>query len=1186
MFYTKNTRSMTLKDRALSERNLYAAIYALPNIVNEVGLLSQEDLLLYADIRQRKYIAHENLIAECRDTLKRALDDDNKVSLFSVSIYFQLKKVNEDGSLEYRPIHTADIKTLICLQALANVVFFDDDLDKGTRQINAVCKLVPNNFYGNLLSTDVEYVYKNWVDQYKGYVQTAIDKHRKYAKTKEYTHEAYLDVKNFFPNINPNVLYEKLLRRFPECEDKKYLARILQLLLYFKIDGGLNEQERALYYGKSVSSTGSLYTKGLPQGLPHCAFFANWMMMDVANVVDKNLKGDKVYYVDDITVFCNDDEKALKEKVSQINQELSEISQDSYSPLDEVNAFFKDNIIVFNIQLHDNEKCCSYPIGQENTSIGNLMILNRKTSGVMQNIKIGLGDNVDKSSLSLIECFLIAIDKERELIGDDNGQGLYKKRLDSFYKFYVNRKVQLMERLGIVKSNTQIKSLNDDSIGFINGGRFRQKYRDFAVCKLKDWEKVRDVVKRIDIKYTESAGIDVKHLYFLKDCEGYRAYRDLEENISFYYCLDKEVGCILRDWELSRWSSQEDWNKLFKEFEEYISSNECRRFIRLSSQEYQRVLLLAIYSKILHVSLSNIDSYLTTHFQQLSWNEVRILHYLKQPGFSYNQFKTFVTSVLEHDIWGNGDFEIDSSIVKVLPLLRKTVKGHQKNDELIQAHLLVYSLWKNGSKFLHFFTLHNVEHSIALIEKSVEIARTFAMYDLTSYDYYLLFMSCYFHDITLVSYPDVNDFHATMVDVPLEENTDKQYVNAYCEVDRYFEQLIRGNHAKDSANAINKRSMFNFLNETTRNLVSNIAFSHGDDAVNVYDAPSKLMQELEMLQGKKITKGDLDNTCILDYVVSDVHIKYLKSIIRLADSLDMNQDRVSPVYLREVMDNIPDVSRFHWISHLAVKQVSLESTYSVVKKPSNGSFLSPKAMNESVVLNVALNTCNRMLAPSPLPVLCKGINAKFVKSDCVVDVEGKQCETNGCPFVCQWMHHKNSYLAQELVNIRNMSNQIEYSNFTTSIRINYLLAQSNGNVDDYLPFVEEWLKKQNTKVSETKENLQEQIKSFEKLLMRVDSVYSELNKIDAKSKDDSMQVFVCKEMIHDLFTEFTTLCKTLNRQPSIILEMFRERFSDIELMFFFQNFFQTNKDEVKNLIDVYKRLLKLFHFLESKISDN
>ena len=67
-----------------------------------------------------------------------------------------------------------------------------------------------------------------------------------------------------------------------------------------------------------------------------------------------------------------------------------------------------------------------------------------------------------------------------------------------------------------------------------------------------------------------------------------------------------------------------------------------------------------------------------------------------------------------------------------------------------------------------------------------------------------------------------------------------------------------------------------------------------------------------------------------------------------------------------------------------------------------------------------------------------------------ITIEEGQCKTTCCPFVCQWMHHKNPYLNQELVNIRKMSNQIDYSNFNTSVKIIYELTKNKCNVDKYL----------------------------------------------------------------------------------------------------------------------------------------
>ena len=144
---------MTLIKRVLDKRNIYAAIYALPSYVNEIGLLKQEDISNYSALCLERYLANEEFVSSCLQTLKNALEDGD--FLFSISVHFQLKKVNDDGSPEYRPIHFADIQTLVCLQALSNIVFYDDELEKSIIQINTISMLITDNILGNRLTNQV-----------------------------------------------------------------------------------------------------------------------------------------------------------------------------------------------------------------------------------------------------------------------------------------------------------------------------------------------------------------------------------------------------------------------------------------------------------------------------------------------------------------------------------------------------------------------------------------------------------------------------------------------------------------------------------------------------------------------------------------------------------------------------------------------------------------------------------------------------------------------------------------------------------------------------------------------------------------------------------------------------------------------------------------------------------------------
>lgn len=120
-----------------------------------------------------------------------------------------------------------------------------------------------------------------------------------------------------------------------------------------------------------------------------------------------------------------------------------------------------------------------------------------------------------------------------------------------------------------------------------------------------------------------------------------------------------------------------------------------------------------------------------------------------------------------------------------------------------------------------------------------------------------------------------------------------------------------------------------------------------------------------------------------------------------------------------------------------------------------------------------MNTNNKLLSPVTLDTPCQGMKLKITNVGFQIDINGKECEQGKCPFVCQWMYRKNPYLNQELVNIKKMFDQKETSNFNTSIKVIYQLAENKGNVDKYLPYVDEWLKEQSSKMEQSKVTINE-----------------------------------------------------------------------------------------------------------------
>ena len=143
---------MSLRDRILSDTNIYAAIHALPNTLREKSLICGDQQQYIKDLREiyRYGASHDKFISHCKDKLEKAIDDELNGS-FKVSIFLKFKD-GENSCTQYRPIHNCDIETHACLLAMLQVLCFKDDYEKGTRGLSGLSTLIPKNYWGNRIS--------------------------------------------------------------------------------------------------------------------------------------------------------------------------------------------------------------------------------------------------------------------------------------------------------------------------------------------------------------------------------------------------------------------------------------------------------------------------------------------------------------------------------------------------------------------------------------------------------------------------------------------------------------------------------------------------------------------------------------------------------------------------------------------------------------------------------------------------------------------------------------------------------------------------------------------------------------------------------------------------------------------------------------------------------------------------
>lgn len=235
---TLNIINSSVYKRVTDRTNIYNSIYALESYIFEKGLLSSEDLNTYNKLSDKynfEYI--DKIIDKCQIILKDILTNSTK--LFNIEVYFKFKKIDNDEKTIFRPLHTADLISQICIMSMLNIIMFDDSLSdkknekQSRRKLSDIAKLVPANFYGNIPSTNPDEIFINWKVKYKEYSEIVINKYYEYKKNNKYTQEICLDLKDFFPSINPihiyNLIYEKIEPSFSQNEDqrmfKDYLAK-------------------------------------------------------------------------------------------------------------------------------------------------------------------------------------------------------------------------------------------------------------------------------------------------------------------------------------------------------------------------------------------------------------------------------------------------------------------------------------------------------------------------------------------------------------------------------------------------------------------------------------------------------------------------------------------------------------------------------------------------------------------------------------------------------------------------------------------------------------------------------------------------------------------------------------------------------------------------------------------------
>ena len=441
------------------------------------------------------------------------------------------------------------------------------------------------------------------------------------------------------------------------------------------------------------------------------------------------------------------------------------------------------------------------------------------------------------------------------------------------------------------------------------------------------------------------------------------------------------------------------------------------------------------FSEIMDVVSSDALAFTKKNARRLRYSELRILAYLRNQYFDLEDFEEFIEHIQEKDI--SNQMGIDMGVMEVLNIFIRKVRRPEWVDSLIVTHRLTKGLWYNGSKFLNSYTLHNEEHAVTLITKSLELTNRIDYFELKDIDFYILFLACYLHDISMVIHPDlgrlssengknivlISELMTQMQDAVKEfgkidvsdkknsrfKNSGQFLVDVFNQVYGYFEELVRDSHAKDSAKFIRdcSNSLLNYLEPTLLSFVAKVSESHGFDVLDVYGLKSRAM----------------DDT---------ISLKYLMILIRLADLLDVANDRVNYHLLRQNLKNLSLTSKFHWISHLVTDKIELDTDYITDENVGMGD----KPITEIINLELYLNV--KQLTVTNKEMKCQGCQMEKGNDCLTIRIKGGNdrtlvCQEEQCMVLCCWMMKKHDWLVKELGALNDYLFSVNNSLFKTEI---------------------------------------------------------------------------------------------------------------------------------------------------------
>jgi len=425
------------------------------------------------------------------------------------------------------------------------------------------------------------------------------------------------------------------------------------------------------------------------------------------------------------------------------------------------------------------------------------------------------------------------------------------------------------------------------------------------------------------------------------------------------------------------------------------------------------------YSKLFHVYLEKNFQFRKVNNTNLSIIETKILLYIRNPYEENSDIEHTINSLIKKNNLELNYLKTDYNLFEVLDELVDEVKESNLLFNLIDTHHYVNSLWSNGSLVFRNYTSHNETHSLHIIRTTNELLKIIEGVSLNAYEKYLVFMAAYLHDISLIIPPETGkikiekkDEHKFPEIKLISEEKENQTHLIHSLMLKYLDFLsekLRDSHAIDSGDIIEFKEELQFIDKAQKGYISQISRLHVAE-------PDKLKFPKKFPGSHGVGHYDLDR-------------EKMAKVLRVADVLDITNQRVRKLFLEYNLNYMTDYSKYHWASHLITDHVEYSANTMFVEK------VSESPLSETIDIIIYLNYKNNRLHNLMTDLDINVVDEENYK---ISIGEKKKSRVIKVPFSVKWFIKKNKYLFEELLIFKEMLNsKYKFSSTNFNIYIKY-----------------------------------------------------------------------------------------------------------------------------------------------------